>query len=763
MSAEDAKNSKKGALLSKKEVEAKFVSKGVTVAMIREACGTPKYEVSSIRQLLAIFEEAYLKGWDVVNGPWATAVAFYKQFLQANLAEKEQEPRERLIVDFLKRCWDLVQRGEGAGQQQDAEGGAAASESAMDTRVSTSEVVIPATTGLEGVPLIPTVKPTPSGGVGSVPATITPQAKVAPPTDAEVEEEYQKGAALIAAERAKRLAAVHAEIEKKEAALEETRRLHLVERLDRERLASSHFENEMLRARERLDGLDRDQKNSASGYKIQSTAEYERTRRGEAQSRESRGNLSQEKGGGDRGRGLRNDLKGDRDRDSLRSANDHEDSERKRFSAEGGRSDHDRDGYFGRGGRDSSRHVEERGRDSRSDNWEASQLGKDPDVKTRDREDRDRHEDNERRDRALRDERREREDRRDRWFHDEGIAILAAVSTGIAPNVGGTPVGVSAKPKGNPEILPPGVSVEGEAASQESMAKLVKMMQTPEIMSVYAQSRLAEALKIRCASSLLGGTGNVVENALTREHGVGILQTVAGVIAESLAMHFPAKLLDMLRKSPRANWPLAAFSKINLEKSGSSESFMVQVQLSQGVVHTKSNGGKLIEQWETVNDILEPLRRYTSLMLVFDALYGQALSGLLGVVTREMMYSEAGAARLQVKPAEIHRLKIYVELIRFHYGGENLSATTVHKFLHYCNSTGEEAQRNLSDLLRLEAKELESGRGKGKRADTDKKGSCFDFNAKDGCPRERCRFTHACSKCGKEDHAIGKCPKSKAT
>ena len=76
-------------------------------------------------------------------------------------------------------------------------------------------------------------------------------------------------------------------------------------------------------------------------------------------------------------------------------------------------------------------------------------------------------------------------------------------------------------------------------------------------------------------------------------------------------------------------------------------------------------------------------------MPVFDALYGQALYGLLGVVTREMMYSEARGAHVEVKPSEIHRLKIYVELIRFHYGGDNLSATTVHKFLHYVWTTGE--------------------------------------------------------------------------
>jgi hypothetical protein len=50
----------------------------------------------------------------------------------------------------------------------------------------------------------------------------------------------------------------------------------------------------------------------------------------------------------------------------------------------------------------------------------------------------------------------------------------------------------------------------------------------------------------------------------------------------------------------------------------------------------------------------------------FDALYGQALFGLLGVVTREMIYFGAGVTRTSaIKPSEVHRLKIYVELMRF--------------------------------------------------------------------------------------------------
>ena len=157
---------------------------------------------------------------------------------------------------------------------------------------------------------------------------------------------------------------------------------------------------------------------------------------------------------------------------------------------------------------------------------------------------------------------------------------------------------------------------------------LMKDMATPKIMAMFGHSRIAEALKLRCATAISGFGGNEVEEALSRERGVGVLQTVAGEIVEAIAMHFPPKLLDLLRKDSRSNWPLAAFAKINLEKAGSSEAFLVQLQLANGVVNTKSTAGKLIDQWEIVNDLLEPLRRYSSLVLVFDAMYGQALTGL---------------------------------------------------------------------------------------------------------------------------------------
>ena len=67
MSVEEATNAKKP-LPSKKEVEAKFLLRGVTLSMIREAMGTSKCEVSTLRLLFNVFEEAHERGWDVAKG-----------------------------------------------------------------------------------------------------------------------------------------------------------------------------------------------------------------------------------------------------------------------------------------------------------------------------------------------------------------------------------------------------------------------------------------------------------------------------------------------------------------------------------------------------------------------------------------------------------------------------------------------------------------------------------------------------------------------
>ena len=95
---------KKSSLISKKDVEEKFRLRGVSIGMIRDATGGEKMDVAELRALLAIFEEAHERNWDVANAPWAHAVEFYKVFFQATLPELEIGPRESLIKDFLKRC-----------------------------------------------------------------------------------------------------------------------------------------------------------------------------------------------------------------------------------------------------------------------------------------------------------------------------------------------------------------------------------------------------------------------------------------------------------------------------------------------------------------------------------------------------------------------------------------------------------------------------------------------------------------------------------
>ena len=100
-------------------------------------------------------------------------------------------------------------------------------------------------------------------------------------------------------------------------------------------------------------------------------------------------------------------------------------------------------------------------------------------------------------------------------------------------------------------------------------------------------------------------------------------------------------------------------------------------------------------------------------------------------------------------------------------GGVNLNATTVHRFFHYDRTTGDDAQRSLNDLLRLEAKDAETSQRDKKKKELaleKVKGPCYAWNGKDGCKRGvTCDFVHSCSGCGKEGHGFAKCPKVKAT
>ena len=186
---------------------------------------------------------------------------------------------------------------------------------------------------------------------------------------------------------------------------------------------------------------------------------------------------------------------------------------------------------------------------SRDDRSDESSRGKPRDLILKDGDRRSSRDEDDRRDRSFRDDDYEGGDHRSRSSRED------------------RDLPGDRDHRGNVDSAPLRVSLEGENANQESMVKLVRAMATPEVMSVFQQSRLVESLKLRC-SLTPGRSGNNVEEALSYERGAGILQTVAGVIAENLSMHFAPKLLDMLRSDPRSNWPLAQFSKSNLEKSG---------------------------------------------------------------------------------------------------------------------------------------------------------------------------------------------------
>ena len=99
---------KKPAALSRSAIDTKFTARGVSPRMIREATGVEKLELTQIRSLLAIFEEAHERNWDVAKGPWAHAVEFYQFAFQETLPEVEPGLRDSLIMDFVKRCCGIV-------------------------------------------------------------------------------------------------------------------------------------------------------------------------------------------------------------------------------------------------------------------------------------------------------------------------------------------------------------------------------------------------------------------------------------------------------------------------------------------------------------------------------------------------------------------------------------------------------------------------------------------------------------------------------
>ena len=183
------------------------------------------------------------------------------------------------------------------------------------------------------------------------------------------------------------------------------------------------------------------------------------------------------------------------------------------------------------------------------------------------------------------------------------------------------------------------------------------------------------------------------------------------------------------------------------------------------MVSTKSSVGKLTENWETVNDLLEPLRRYTAILSVFDPVYGHVLNGLLGVVTRELIYSKSAD---KFKPKEINRLRLYVELVRDRFGGTSMSASDIPKFFHYDTALGAEAQYALDDLVRASAIEVAAGSRLKKGEDEDVKDRdktprriCWEFNSEKGCQNTGCTRIHKCKICDLSGHIMANCPKKK--
>ena len=739
-STEEPKSKK----LSKTEVDAKFKSRGVLPITIREAIGIEKLDVDKMRALLTVFEEAQDNNIDVANCSWAEAIDFYQGVLKVTLPATEVGPRILLVKDFLKRCWGVV-CGRDPGQVEPT---SVIGASASSDLVSTEGAA--ATTETEKVPL------------GSAAATQQP-----PDGEAEEDAAYSARLFSLAAARAKVIEELNSDIAKREKARETTLASLNRERLMRERAAherevEEQFVKEKKRRLDRVDELERESRQLSNKFG-QGDGDKDRVKKSEQDpdsQREPRHGF---------GQGVFGTKKPYAEPDRAGRERDGFDRERREGKPhDAGR---EREAFWDRERREGKpndavsafgdRHQPREDRVDESDRFSKLRQSREYRGDEYDRG-------SKLRDALSRnDDRRfsgsQEDDRRDRDFREEARDHEAARRDRLAR--GDRDLLSDRNSKGNSEPTPPRVVVEGESANQESMVKLVRTMATPEVMSIFRHSRLAESLKTRCA--LVGRFVNTVEEALSYERGAGILQTVAGGIAENLAMHFAPKLLDMLRTDPRSNWPLAQFTEINLKKTGSSELHSVQVQLAQGVAHPKSNPLKLVEQWETVNDLLEPLRRYAALVLAFDPLYGQAIYGLLGVVTRELMYAGSGAG-LAVKPAEVHRLKIYIELIRFHYGGVNLNPATLHRFFHYDRVTGDEAQRSLSDVLRLEAKDAESSRDKKKKelaAAGNEKKLCYAWNgAEGGCKRgSGCDYLHSCSGCGKLSHGLAKCPKGKTT
>ena len=94
------------------------------------------------------------------------------------------------------------------------------------------------------------------------------------------------------------------------------------------------------------------------------------------------------------------------------------------------------------------------------------------------------------------------------------------------------------------------------------MVQVVRSLSIQECLALYGHARFISAMTSRCGVETGShGKGNVLEEAMKRENGLGMLQTPASEISRLISDLLPAKLLDMIRTNPRFNWPLALFTR----------------------------------------------------------------------------------------------------------------------------------------------------------------------------------------------------------
>ena len=169
-----------------------------------------------------------------------------------------------------------------------------------------------------------------------------------------------------------------------------------------------------------------------------------------------------------------------------------------------------------------------------------------------------------------------------------------------------------------------------------------------------------------------------------------------------------------------------------------------------------------MERWDTPNDLLEPLRRYATVIMIFDPIYGHVLNGILAVVTRELIYNKAPVEG-KVKAGEVHRCKLYVDIVRSRFGGNMMLSTGVHKFFQYDPTIGQEAQRQYEDLTKETAKEDAAAEKAKADIEKDLKKNCPEYNKSGGCMfNAACKYIHKCLHCGGK-HPVKDCPKKQAT